>query len=66
MPSLSIGHRRIKLRQVDGTWRVLLPVTREEWLAVATTRHATYIEAWRTAKLWAKALKSPPLSEEHP
>lgn len=47
---------RVKVKHVSGSWRVILPVSESDWLAIAQIRHGTFAEALEAAKIWARAI----------
>jgi hypothetical protein len=57
LPGLTVHGLRIKIKPIEGTWRVILPITIACWIDVARIQHASYDEAFAAAKAWARAIE---------
>jgi hypothetical protein len=60
VPAILIAetNERIKIKPVDGTWRVVLPHRHPAWSEVVAIKHPTYEEARETALEWAEILNA--------
>jgi hypothetical protein len=64
MPGVTIPetHLKLKIKCLEGTWRVILPATHPNWVDIARIPHASYREALEAARMWADVIERKALS----